>query len=355
MRITSLTASNFRNIENLKLSFLPEKQGVILVGPNGVGKTNILEAIVTLLRGKSHRSLKNNELIRHGATEAFLGLTLDDDSGAAHHIGFSLAGKERLTKIDGEALNGRVEMVRTFPLVSFFPDELESMRGEPALRRTLIDRTFGIFSDYVKAWLAYNRLLKNRNALLKNKGDLQLIIVYSQKLAEAGEYLHRLRSEYLAKLNEFFVVTGAELNAPGKIELELKPGFRVGQMAADLEEQKERESLLGRTTLGPHLADLEILLEGRPSRYTASQGQQRLFFVALKLAILKFYREILQETPILILDDISSELGAGYIKAIYEAVPKDSQLFISTISVNLLPFAPENLQMIAVDELPGIG
>ncbi len=351
MRLTSLSVTNFRNIENLNLSFDEEKRGVIFVGPNGSGKTNILEAIVTLLRGQPHRSLKSSELLRHGSKEALLGLNLQDAASENHYIGCQIADKEKLTKIDGAPLSGRVEVVRTFPLVSFFPDELETMRGEPALRRTLIDRTLGIFGDYVKAWLTYNRLLKNRNQLLRNKGDSQLIMVYGQKLAEAGEYLQALRSGYLAKLNHFFTVSGHNLKAPGEISLDLKPGFKVGHMAEELAEQKERENLLGRTTLGPHLADLEILIDGKPSRYTASQGQQRLLFVALKIATLEFYREILQENPLFILDDISSELGSGYIAAIYEAVPKESQLLISTISVNLLPFSTKDMQVLKVDEL----
>lgn len=349
MRLTALEAQDFRNIANLKLEFDPNKRGIIFTGQNGSGKTNILEAVVTALRGTPHRNIKTGDLLRHGTNLAQLGLRLKSDSEEGHFIGYRLQGKIRQMKLDGADLPSRLQLVRTLPLVSFFPDELEAMRGEPALRRAILDRAFGITENFVKSWLTYNKLLKSRNLILKERGQEALLMVYSQQLARQGEELHQLRVQFLDQLNNHFIAACQRLGFEYPVALQLKPGFHPGELATQLVNNFDRERELCRTLQGPHLADLEILVAGEPSRHLASQGQQRLLFIGLKLAILSFYRENLQEQPLLLLDDISSELGSKYISAIYQAIPAGTQLLLSTISPTLLPFPLEDMQQIEVN------
>jgi len=339
--LASLQLHHFRNYEALAVQFSPGLN--VIHGDNAQGKTNLLEAIYFLATGKSHRSTHDQELIQQGADGLSAKATVVRKTG---DLSLELAlghDSRKQLKINGIAEKKIARLVGNLAAVFFAPDDLQLLKGPPAGRRRFLDIELSQISQtYLYHLISYNRALAQRNSLLKQEPvDTGLLSVYDEQLLSAGAQLiarraqavlqlaaiaqrfHRLLSEGKEVLRLEYQSQGAEpCQTPGAAE--------VYERLHSLLQQRRREEIRRQVTLvGPHRDDLAFWIDDRDARSFGSQGQQRTAVLSLKLAELEFMREEIGEYPILLLDDVASELDPHRRNYLLNAVEDGVQTFVS--------------------------
>ncbi len=316
MFIRSLTLKNFRNYEEETFSF---DGGInVLYGKNAQGKTNCAEAVFYLCTGVSPRTGRDKQLIRHGEQSAFISARASTRFGEIS-IEADIYENRREVRVNGSRISRNADLLGNIDGVYFSPGELRMIQDGPEERRRFLNVSISQLSkSYYTALVRYNKILEQRNALLKNR-DLSLVFetlpVWDVQLCRYAAEVVERRGEYLEKLapvaaeKHAFLTDGAE-----KLELgaEKKRGNDREEIAAsllkELSDSYEKDVRLGFTTVGPHRDDLKILIGGAEARVYASQGQMRTAALAVKLAEVEIFRELTGEPPVLILDDVMSEL-----------------------------------------------
>jgi DNA replication and repair protein RecF len=354
MYIEYLAAEHFRNLAALQLRLTPDP--VLLIGANAQGKTNLLEAVALCATGRSFRNAKTVELIEHTVTQATLTARLSRQ-GVRHDIAMQLQGSHRGIRVDGRGLRQVTRLLELVNIVSFFPDDLRIAKGSPDERRRFLDRAIANHRpDFVEAAVAYAQVVKSRNAVLRgaNTLDRRLVATYDEQLVRYGAIVHDARCETLQALAPLAARRFLEIMADGAtLELILEAGVpRADDFATAFREaltgSLARDRARGMTTVGPHRADLLMSIGGREARQFASQGQQRAIVLSLKLAELEYLATRLGAPPILLLDDVSSELDNFRTQAFFEAaVASGSQMWVSTTGATALPL-PTSTQRFAV-------
>ncbi len=324
MYIQSLELINFRNIEKIKFSLEPETN--FFIGNNGQGKSNLLEAVSILSNGRSFRTSKIKECLSWGNSECACACTLvKKEEEVDLRIILKNTGREYW--LNNEKLKELSSYLSLLPTISFSPDDLVLIKGGPEERRNFIDRsiatinksTFDIYSDYHKA-------LKQKNALLKSERiNIEEIRIWNKILAEKGSKIRDLRIKLLLELEpQANLVYKSFAPQDGSISLKLKPEiYSSGQelesfYISKYEELLFKEQIVKQTLVGPHRDELEILLNNQPSRVFASQGQSRSLVLALKLALLKLMEEKFDDSPVVLLDDVDSELDDTRSQAFFD-------------------------------------
>jgi DNA replication and repair protein RecF len=317
MQIKSLKIENFRNIEKEKIEFYP---GVnLLYGQNAQGKTNILEAIYYFARGKSFRSASDSELKRFGEDGFYIELDYEKE-GKKQNLSYRIYGKEKKKKRNGAEEEKIVDMLGHFRAVIFFPEHLMLVKEGPSFRRDFVNVGISqIKPMYMTVYSEYNKILENRNAIIKNaqKGlfyDEEQLRIWSSALAKRAAYINEKRYEYVKKIEKSAKRILFELS-DGKEELTLEYKSDCTERE-NIEEQYlsilnssiDREILAGCTLFGVHRDDIEIKINGIMARSYASQGQQRSIVLALKIAEGEVCREECGEYPVFLFDDVLSEL-----------------------------------------------
>jgi len=350
MKITRLAARGFRNLTAFDLTLTPG--AVVFRGGNGQGKTNLLEALYVCATGRSFRHASPRELIRFGEEHSELTATVLRQD-VRHDVEVEIVPTHRSVKVDGRYVRHAARLLELVNVVAFFPDDLRVAKGAPEDRRRLLDRAIANYRpDFVEAAVSYAKVLKSRNLLLKDRArlDRRLLAVYDEQLVRYGSVLTACRVEGLEALApralQWFQTI---MPAAGPLRLELITGVsaRPGEGFSDalrrgLSESISRDLARGMTCIGPHRADLGLTLNGRDARVFASQGQQRALVLAIKLAEVQTLTERLHEPPVLLLDDISSELDREHTSSLFAAVLEvGSQLWISTTGAAELPLAPD--------------
>ncbi|MBI5547724.1 MAG: DNA replication/repair protein RecF [Deltaproteobacteria bacterium] len=318
MRLQSVEVQDFRNIETADLS--PGEHATVVVGPNGQGKTNLLEALYLLATLRPLRTNRYAELVRFGATRArvcgrfALG-------GAQRTIAVEVDAKGREASVDGKPVRALAEYFGGVSVVAFTPDDLAVLKGGPDGRRRLLDRaTFNRFPGHLEAARDYQRALKQRNRLLKEGAPFDLIDAYNETLARTGARVVVRRRALVSELAPRSAQSFAAIaQGDGALSIAYDPDGVPAEALAD--EQATFEALLalvrrrtasdlerGFTSAGPHADDLDIELGGRPAKGFASQGQQRAIVLALKIGEIENLRATAGVPPLLLLDDVSSEL-----------------------------------------------
>ena len=345
MFIEHLETFRFRNLQRLSFDLGPNT--VVLEGPNAQGKTNILEALNVCATGKSFRRAKPRELLCHGAHQGFVKARFSRQ-GVRHDVEVELSPTRRTVKVDGRGLRRASKLLELINVVAFFPDDLRIIKGSPEERRNFLDRAVANHrSEFVDATLSYGKALKARNSLLRQDSvDRDMIGVYDTQLVEHGLILHRCRQETLTALQPLVVEHfGRVMQSDITLGLGLLSGLpdAAGELDADrfaaaLHNSYPRDRARGLTNVGPHRADLNFDLDGQPARQFASQGQQRALVLALKLAEVVYLRARLDCAPILLLDDVSSELDSERTRLLFEVVGGlDSQVWVTTTGAAPLP------------------
>lgn len=322
MRLDRLTAADFRNLHDVTLT--PDPELTVLCGPNGQGKTNLLEAVWLLTGGKSFRAGKDIELIRRGAEFAVLNGAFEA-GGRAQKLRLTVGGRDtqypgRTVSLNDGPRTRAAAVAGTFSAVVFEPDHLRLVKDGPDGRRRFLDAALcQCWPAHITQLRRYNRVLAQKNALLKNydftpDGAL-LLETFNTALAEAGGAVMERRAQFAALLAPLAAANYDEISA-GRETLTLRylpcTPFKTGDAAAALAQKlqslREAELRAGFSLTGPHREDLEISIDGEPGRVYGSQGQQRSAVLAMKLAEADVLGGVLEEKPIMLLDDVLSEL-----------------------------------------------
>jgi len=345
MLLKKLNIHKFRNIERSTLEF--DSRFNLFYGRNGHGKTNYLEAMFYLGTLKSFRNAKQKEMLTWNENISFLDCVLIDNN-LGHELSVSFENSARSLKIDGKSAPRAVDYCRILSVVAFAPEEITMINGSPEQRRRYLDRA--IFSSdpgYLKIYHEYHRVLKQRNQLLKLRNHAG-IEAWTDQLAASGARLALERSVYIIKLAEAFGdfyknISGSDEEvslcyhnpsyAGGSSEEEIRDELIKG-IALTSRMEKER----GTTLVGPHRDDLEFYLNNRLIREHGSQGQQKSFVMALKMAEIDYLSRISERVPILLLDDMTAELDRHRIDHLMDfLVNRDMQVFITTTDQASVP------------------
>jgi DNA replication and repair protein RecF len=342
MRLQKLSLASFRNLRKAELE--PGARFNILYGNNGQGKTNLLEAIYLLGTLKSFRLAKNGELMAWG-TDLALVRGVVEQEGVSREIALVVEREGKRVRLDQKAIARPADFFGSLNVVVFSPDEMAMAKGGPEVRRRYLDRAvFSGDAGYLTLHHNYSRVLKNRNALLKKEesGELE---VWSDKLAEAGARLVTARIGYLREieglLREFYrTIAGCDEETriayrPHLLDRERLPAEGAALLREGLVRTAGEERRTGATAVGPHRDDVEFLLNDKALKQFASQGQQRSFILALKMAEIEYLQRKFSSPPILLLDDMTSELDRERNRNLMEFLKqKQMQVFITTTSLH---------------------
>ena len=354
MQITELTLRSYRSYETMHLAFDPGVQ--IFLGANAQGKTNIIEALYYAAFGRSHRTSSDAELIRVGADGAHIGLSFRrHDVPGELSFTFARGARRRITYA-GESLRQR-DLVGLLPMVLFSPEDLFLVKGAPALRRRYLDAELSQASPaYYGELLRYTRILKQRNAVLKDIRERLAapddLPPWDAQLAKSAAYIVTRRIAAVAQLGALSARVQAVLAAGEELALAYEiAGAGAEDFAEDdmtealhvwynkmLCEGRARDIARAATGVGPHLDDLVLRVGGMSLRSYGSQGQQRTGALALKLAELFYLQENIGEAPILLLDDVMSELDADRRRALLDFIRHEHiQTFITATDAAYFP------------------
>lgn len=331
MKVRRLILKNFRNLEPLAL--VPHEHLNLIVGPNASGKTNLCEALVYASRGTLLKGERQRELIGWNGTSCTLELEVDGE-----RIVITLNGAARGKRIElgGETVT-HGKLFEAFKVLVFTPDDLRAIKGGPARRRRLVDQgLIDLAAAQRHVQLAYDQVVRRKSALLaRERVDPELLSVYDQELLRYGARLVAARRAYLEALNAQLTRLHPGLSSSaGRLVLRYHSEVPYGDdpaaaLRAALARARARERVRRQCLVGPHRDDVCFELEGMDLRRYGSQGQQKSALIAFKLAQLALFRERLEEEPVLVLDDVLSELDPERTRLLLDALPRNLQVFLT--------------------------
>lgn len=352
MALVRLLIKNFRNIDNADL--LPAPGFNFLVGENGSGKTSILEAIYTLGHGRAFRSAQAGRVINH-QHDAFILHGRIDTSAHQTSVGITRnrAGDSKV-RIDGNDGHKVAELAQLLPMQLITPEGFTLLNGGPKYRRAWID--WGCFhhsATFFQAWNNLRRLMKQRNAALRQVSHYQQIRVWDQQIAPLAEQVSAIRSEYVKAITEDITATCAQFLPEFSLSFSFQRGWdKESDYAELLEKQFMRDRALTWTASGPHKADFRIRADGTPVEDLLSRGQLKLLMCALRLAQGEFLTRQSGRRCLYLIDDFASELDdtrrqllAARLKA------TQAQVFVSAISSeHITDMSDEKGKMFCVEQ-----
>lgn len=312
MIIKSLRLSDFRNYENLDINF---SEGInILYGNNAQGKTNVLESMFVAATTKSHRGSKDREMVMLGKEESHIRLGLEK-RGVNHRIDMHIKkNSAKGAAIDGIRIKKSSELYGMVHVISFSPEDLTMIKNGPAERRRFMDMELCQLDRlYISCLSNYNKILLQRNNLLKQipyKPDLrQTLDIWNEQLATYGWQIINTRKQFIDEIAEI-IRDKHRLITDGKESLEIiyKPNCDKDRLKEELTVCVEKDIEMKTTSKGPHRDDIVFEINGVNARVYGSQGQQRSVALSLKLAEIELVKRKIKDTPVLLLDDVLSEL-----------------------------------------------
>jgi DNA replication and repair protein RecF len=340
MILESIQAHQFRNLSG-ELSLGPRLN--IILGNNGQGKTNWLEAIYLLSRTKSFRTQRLQEGIRFGQETAFVRGQVTRGAELRRELQVTIQGNSKTISINGkrEPLARYLGQLQVF---SFTAAELEVVRGVPEARRRFIDR--GVASlqpTYVQTIADYTRVIKQKNRILQDANEqglglLQvedLIFPWNQQIVGLASEIHEARTDYIKRINEvlergLFEQRDVHIDYISTLAGKGDLSDYKALISQRLQLRIQAELAAGRSLIGPHRDDLEVLLEGREMRVFGSSGQQRSALLLLDLAAISLYNSHHGDYPLFLIDDVDAELDERRIKHLLEYLENRTQTFITT-------------------------
>lgn len=343
MLVTDAEATPLRSLAQARIELGP---GIVsLVGPNGVGKTNFLESLYFALTGRSFRTADRRDLIPFGGSFARAQATVRDEDGIERHLLASVSRAEgRRHLLDGSPVDPATLARSRPPVAVFSPDRLALIKGPPGERRAHLDR-FIAARWPIRADLRqrFGQALAQRNALVARlaagRGAPAQLDVWDATLAVAASALVAARAEAVAELAAPFSQAADELGLEGVATVEYAPRAEgsAEEIRVGLGERREADVRLGRTSWGPHLDELKIATEGRSLRRYGSQGQQRSALLALLFAERDALLAARRVAPLLLLDDVMSELDPGRRERLVERLAGGGQALITAAAEDSLP------------------
>ena len=345
MLVAALEARPLRSLARTRIELGP---GIVsLVGPNGIGKTNLLEALYFALTGRSFRTADRRDLIPFGGAVARAEASVLDEDGVERRLLAAVSRAEgRRHLLDGNAADPATLARARPPVAVFSPDRLALVKGPPAERRAHLDR-FAAARSPARGELRrrFGQALAQRNAMLARiaagRAPAADLDAWDAALAEPAAALAESRGEAVAALSGHFSTAAADLGLEGRATLAYAPraSGAPAQIQAGLAERRDADLRLGRSSWGPHLDELKIELEGRSLRRYGSQGQQRAALLALIFAEREALLEARRTAPLLLLDDVMSELDPACRERLVARLSDRGQALLTAASPDSLPRA----------------
>ena len=354
MKIKSLKLLYFRNYLSTNIEVHPSLN--VLVGNNANGKTNIIESIFCLALGKSYRTKSDSECIMFGETATAMSCIVNKNNRELD-IMLGINNKGKSAKIAGIKKTKLTDFVGELNVVLFSPEDLQIVKGSPALRREFINREFYQFSRiYHKYYLMYQHLLKQRNSYLKDmrknpKDDMSLAYLetLTSQLAKVALYITKERVSFVQDISKLTYKNMLNIsNGQETLKIKYKSSVLDALNIAEINDESFTEENLtkvmmkksfddimrGSTKIGPQHDDLEFYINDLDAKMYASQGQQRSIVLSLKLAEINYLKEKTGTYPVLLLDDVLSELDKNRQLKLLDAINENVQTFITTPSIS---------------------
>ena len=343
MKITKINLAGFRNYLNTTIEFGPKMN--IFIGDNAQGKTNILEAITILALTKSHRIGVNPNIIMFGKNKCKISGTVKKDK-IISKLEIEISEEIKKLKVNKTDIKKIADYISYLNIIVFTPDDLEIVKGSPNVRRNLLNIELSqISKEYIKNYNEYNKLLKTRNEYLKilfNNGiaDQNYLDIITDKLIEKAVFIYQKRKEYIDLINLNINNYYNKISNYDDIIIKYIPNINLEEYDSESIRKKLKHTLkknylkelnYGMTLYGPHRDDFYFEYKGNDLRYFGSQGQQKLAILSFKLAEIPVFNNYCNTLPVLLLDDIFSELDIKKRNKLLKIINEDNiQSIITT-------------------------
>lgn len=339
MYINSLKLIDFRNYDSLLVDF--NKNINLLLGENGQGKTNIVESLSLMSIGRSFRTSKDKEMLKFGKENLYTACSFTRN-GINKKIEIVITKNKKGIKVNGMSIKSIQELLGNLNLVVFSPEDLKLVKEGPKERRGFIDKEISqIMPRYYSLLVDYNKIMNQRNKLLKSMHvDKNLLDVYDENLCKYGAEIYFIRLKFVNKVSAISNKLHYDLTM-GQEELKIKYKNQIDASLSDdveslfkklkqkIYENREQDLFNRNTKIGPHRDDLTILINDMDVRLYGSQGQQRTASISLKLSEIELIKQELGDYPVLVLDDVFSELDQNRQRMLVEKLG-DIQMFITS-------------------------
>lgn len=345
MRLTSLNLRNFRTYEKLSLSFHDKFN--LIYGNNAQGKTNLLEAVYHICSSRSFKSAKNEELISFGKSDAGIKGEIVSERGL-DEVNLYIGKDKKTLKLNGKVIRKLSSNLGKFSIVLFLPKDSEIVKGNPGVRRRYLDALIcNLAPDHLTNLKDYNKAISHRNNIL-SRGKLfndSVLEAWDIKVAELGSNLTIRREKIIKKISDKIgELYNSTSGVNAKIEVIYKTSYKKGEdiqssILKALKESLDKDRIRGHTTVGPHRDSIGFLIDGNDTTTYASQGESKNFVLALKAAEIYIYSSIKGQTPILLLDDITSELDKNRRGFLFKLLQNyGGQVFVTSTGVEEIPY-----------------
>lgn len=348
MYLSNIKLHNFRNYEKLILDFTP---GInIIYGNNAQGKTNLLESIYYLSVTKSHHSFLDNNLIKNGEDSLFVeGIIRDNNLTNKYSI--ELVNHKKILKINDDKINKISDYISNINTIFFYPDDLNLIKGNPEVRRRYLNIQLSQLSSiYFKNISDYNKLLKIRNNYLKKYVDRidfdeNYFDIITDHLIDKSIYIYKMRKKYISKINQYSKLISKKIYNSDNYEIIYKTNFDhldfndediKSKIKEEYRKNLYRDKKYKITLLGPQKDDFEFVYESKNLKLYGSQGQQRLGVLVFKLSEINIFNDFKQTKPILLLDDVFSELDNNKKNSLLNYINNEIQTIITTTDLSNL-------------------
>ena len=365
MYLEKILLKNFRNLNNLHFDLNPNLN--FLIGNNGQGKTNFLEAIYLLGTARSHRTNIDREMVKWNKNTALAQIMLCKKDYNLK-ISLLLEGSKKNIKINNNPIEKVSELMGNLNVVLFSPEDLKLVKGSPKNRRKFLNLEVSQVNSYYHHLLnKYNHILKQRNNILKeikekkDKKKINMLEIWDEQLIEVGSKVIKKRLSVIDKLKILARLAQRQItNGKENLNLSYETGLKTKNLKNkeinvifkdNLVNNRKREIKRGYTLFGPHRADLKLEINEIDVRRFGSQGQQRTVALALKLAELEFMKSETGEYPVLLLDDVFSELDKKRRNTLLNTITDKIQTFITSTDLrDINKFSPEKEQVFIVKD-----
>jgi len=333
LKITGLSLRNFRNYLSLDLDL--DRRLVFFTGPNGSGKTNVLEALALIAQGRSFRDVTDSDLLQHGENSFFVQVHFQNPASQKIEYGYEERdeSKRRKIKHNGKVLRSRAELLGLLPAVAFLPADLQILEGGPQSRRRFFDSILG-FSDqkYLAHLLAYNRALKQRNLLLRqirrDRLSPAILDPWDAQLQTHGQAIIQSREEFMPIFQNDFSLALKEISS-GEDDVQVRYLHEDEDLKARLAAGRFQDLQAGATRCGPHRHNYQFQYRSRDILLSGSQGQRRSIVLALRFAQFRLLAERLPSAPVLLIDDVLNELDQKRRSCFIDLIRKSEQAFLT--------------------------
>lgn len=330
MLIKSLELNDFRNYHKYFVEFDPKLN--IILGNNGVGKTNILESIIVTSNTKSFRTNNDSNLIRHDCE--YSRIKINSDVGDFKVV---INKDSKSLYFNNQVIKKTSEYIGLLNAILFKPDDLQIFYQSPSDRRRILDVEIGkVDKEYLNALLRYNSLLKDKNKLLKElEPDETLMNVINESMVPFIEIIIKKRKEFFNEINKYLTYYYYKFSNEEKvISVEYENCCEEDQIANKILSSKDKDYYYHYTSFGPHHDDFTFMMDDKDLNTIASQGQKRMVLIAFKFSLIKYIQSKTSKTPIVLLDDILSELDKNNQERLLSNIPNNCQVIITNTDLN---------------------